>query len=95
MTTTMPGLPNQYSGQEDRSLIPGRGSMFFSLRHRAQTGSGAQPPSLGIKQPEREADHSPPYSAEVQNAWSCTSTPQFVFMAWCLVRHRENFTFLP
>jgi len=24
----------------------------------------------------------------------CTSTPQYVFMAWCLVKHRENFAFL-
>jgi hypothetical protein len=31
------------------------------------------------------ADHSPPFSAEVKNAWSCTSTPPFVFMAWCMV----------
>jgi len=39
----------------------------FSLRHRVQTGSGAQPPSyqidtgalsLGVKQPGREADYS-------------------------------------
>jgi hypothetical protein len=21
--------------------------------------------------------------------------PQYVFMAWCLVKHRHNFTFLP
>jgi hypothetical protein len=40
-----------------------------------------------------EADHSPPSSAEVKNAWSYTSTPQYVFMAWCLVKHRDNFTF--
>jgi hypothetical protein len=31
--------------------------------------------SLGVKQPGREADHSPPSSAEVKNAWSYTSTP--------------------
>jgi hypothetical protein len=28
-----------------------------------------------------------------KNAWSYTSTPQYVFMAWCLVKHRDNFTF--
>jgi len=27
------------------------------------------------KQPGREADHSPPSSAEVKDAWSYTSTP--------------------
>jgi hypothetical protein len=32
-----------------------------------------------------ETDHSPPSNAEVKNAWSYTSTPQYVFLAWCLV----------
>jgi hypothetical protein len=31
--------------------------------------------SLGVKRPGREADHSPPSSAEVKNAWNYTSTP--------------------
>jgi hypothetical protein len=31
--------------------------------------------SLGVKLPEREADHSPPSSAEVKIAWGHTSTP--------------------
>jgi hypothetical protein len=48
--------------------------------------------SLGVKRPGREADHSLPSSAEVKNAWSYTSTPPYVFMAWCLVKHRDNFT---
>jgi hypothetical protein len=42
--------------------------------------------SLGVKRPVREADHSPLSSAEVKNAWSHTSTPQYVFMAWCSVK---------
>jgi hypothetical protein len=37
-----------------------------------------------------EADHSPPSSAELKNAWSYTSTPQYVFIAWCLVKHRST-----
>jgi hypothetical protein len=49
--------------------------------------------SLGVKWLGREADYSPPSSAEVKNAWSCTSTPQYVFMVWCLVKCRDNFTF--
>jgi hypothetical protein len=28
-----------------------------------------------------------------KNAWSYTSTPQYAFRAWCLVKHRDNFTF--
>jgi hypothetical protein len=49
--------------------------------------------SLEVKQPGREADHSPPSSAKVKNAWSYTPLPQYVFMAWCLVKHRDKFTF--
>jgi hypothetical protein len=45
-----------------------------------------------IKRPGREADHSPPSSAEVKNAWSYASThPTNVFMAQCLVKNRGNF----
>jgi len=29
-----------------------------------------------------------------KNAWSYTSTPQYIFKAWCLVKHRDNFTAL-
>jgi hypothetical protein len=34
----------------------------------------------------READHSPPYNAEVKNAWSYTSISLYVFVAWCLIK---------
>jgi hypothetical protein len=48
--------------------------IFHSLHHRVQNGSGTHPASypmgirgsLGVKQPGREADHSPPSSAEVK-----------------------------
>jgi hypothetical protein len=36
-------------------------------------GTGGSFP--GVKRPGREADHSPPSSAEVKNSWSYTSTP--------------------
>jgi hypothetical protein len=42
--------------------------------------------------PGRESDHSPPSSAQVKNEWSYTSTHQYVFMAWCLVKDRDNLT---
>jgi hypothetical protein len=41
-----------------------------------------------VKRPPREADHSPPPSSEVKNAWSYTSTPQYVLMASFLVKQR-------
>jgi hypothetical protein len=60
-----------------------KGAGNFSLHHRVQNGYGAHTASyamgtrgssLGVKRPGREADHSPPPSVEVNNAWSCTST---------------------
>jgi len=47
--------------------------------------------SVGLKWPGYETDRSPPSSAEVQNAWSIPSLPQYAFMAWCLVKHRDGF----
>jgi hypothetical protein len=58
--------------------------LFFSLRHRLRTGFGGHSAYctigtgaliLRLKRQGREADHSPPSSAEVKNAWSYTSTP--------------------
>jgi hypothetical protein len=37
----------------------------------------------GPVSPEREADHSPPSSADIKNAQSYASTPPYVFMALC------------
>jgi hypothetical protein len=76
------------------------GIFLFNAASRTVLGP-TQPPiqwvpgalSLGVKRPRREADHSSPSSAEVKNAWSYTFTPHYVFMAWCLVKHRDNFTF--
>jgi hypothetical protein len=48
--------------------------------------------SYWVKRPGREADHYLPTSAEVKNGWSYTSTPQYAFMTWYLVKHRDNFT---
>jgi hypothetical protein len=34
----------------------------------------------GVKRQGREADHSPPTSAEVKEMWIYTSTPPYTFM---------------
>jgi hypothetical protein len=68
----------------------GAGNFLFTTAFRTALGPN-QPPiqwvpgalSLGIKWPGREADHSPPSSAEVKNSWTYTSTPQYAFMVWC------------
>jgi hypothetical protein len=61
---------------------------FFSICHRVQFGSGAHPASFQwvpgaltprVEREGREADHSPPSSADVKNAWSYTSTPPVGF----------------
>jgi hypothetical protein len=85
---------------------------IFSLCVRVQTGSDyhavSQPMVIGgsfpggVKRPGREDDHPSPFSAEVKNEWSCNSTTQHVFFAWCLIiwygfmawylaEHRDNF----
>jgi hypothetical protein len=51
--------------------------------------------SLGVKRPGREAEHSPPSSAEVKNAWGYTSAPPYALMEWCLFKHRDNLTLPP
>jgi hypothetical protein len=45
----------------------------------------------GIKQPEREADHSPPSSAEIEIVWSYTCIPPYAIMTWCIIKYRVLF----
>jgi hypothetical protein len=62
---------------------PGRGWGFFFSPLHPETALGPTQPlirrvtgavSLGVKWPGREADHSPSSTAEVETAWSYTST---------------------
>jgi hypothetical protein len=46
-----------------------------------------------VKHLGSEADHSLPSSAEIRNVWCYTPTPHYVFLVWCLVKHRDSFTF--
>jgi hypothetical protein len=46
-----------------------------------------------VKQKGFEADPSPPTSAKFKKIWTYTSTPPYVFMEKCLVKHRDRFTF--
>jgi hypothetical protein len=77
-------------GLDDRGSFPGRGKDFF--RHRVQTGSGAHltsyPTDIGrwflgdTAAGEREADHSPPSSTEVKNAWNYNPIPPHVLQGY-------------
>jgi hypothetical protein len=71
-----------------RRSSPDRVKNFFL--HVVQTGSEAHLASCptgtgvlspGVKRQGREADHSPPASAEVKKMWIYTSTPPYAFMA--------------
>jgi hypothetical protein len=86
--------------------------LLFTTASRLALGS-TQPPiqwapaalTRQLKRSGREADDSPPSNGDVMNAWSYTSLPQYVLMAWCLlsngyifklrdfVKHRDSFTF--
>jgi hypothetical protein len=90
-----PGLRSRYSNwlrarrPSGRCSSPGRVKNFlFSTSSRPvlvptqpiiQWVSGALSP--GVKRPVREADHSPPASAEVKKMWIYTSTPPYAFIA--------------
>jgi hypothetical protein len=43
--------------------------------------------------PGREAGRSHPSGAEITSARGCTSTSPYVFLEWCIIKHRDNFTF--
>jgi hypothetical protein len=49
--------------------------------HPTSYKMGTGGPFPGVKRQGREADHSPPTSAEVKKMWIYTSTPPYVFMA--------------
>jgi hypothetical protein len=75
--------------RRSRSSSPGRVKNFlYSASSRPALGPTQPPikwvpraPSPGVKRQGREADHSPPTSAEVKEMLISTSTPPYVFMA--------------
>jgi hypothetical protein len=38
-----------------------------------------------------EAKHSLPPTTEIRNAWSYNSISPIIFVAWCLIEHRDKF----
>jgi hypothetical protein len=82
------------------------GARNFSLQHHVQTGFGAHPASspiqwvpgalsLGVKWPGREADHSPPSSAEVKECVEIyLHSPNRPSGRGTQLKHRDNFTFI-
>jgi hypothetical protein len=76
-------------------------NFHFSVSSRSALGS-TYPPiqwvpaalSSGVKRPGREADNSPPTSAEVKKTWTYTSTPTYAFMALCLISQAQKHLYL-
>jgi len=81
------------AGQPVFSSWKGQWWDFFCLCHYIQTASGAHPtsyPTGSGGSSGREADNSPPSGAGVKNAWSYTSTPQYMFTMWCLISNGND-----
>jgi hypothetical protein len=71
------------------SLCPCVGPNLGPTQPPVQCVPGALYP--GVERSGLEPDHSPASSVEVNNAWSYTSTPQYVCMALCLVKYSDNY----
>jgi hypothetical protein len=73
------------------TVFPSYHTFLGSAQALIQWLQGALAPE--VKRLRRKGDHSSPSSVEVKKAWSYNSTPPYVFMAWYLVKYRNNFTF--
>jgi hypothetical protein len=90
------GLRAGWSG----ARVPVRAGNFFSPPRPDRIRS---PPNLlsvsirdsflGVKAAEARSNHLPPSTAEVKNACSYTSTPQYALMSWCSVEKSTGTTF--
>jgi hypothetical protein len=69
----------------------------YSLAHTVHTGTEAQLYShimgTAVERPDREADQSPHSSTNVKNVGVIHPLPPYVFIEWCLIKHKDNFTF--
>jgi hypothetical protein len=81
-------------------FLVGAGIFLFALTSRSAWGSTQCPlqwvleaVSLGVKWLGHDGDHSHLSSAEIKNGWNYNSTPPYVFMVRCLIKHRAIFTF--
>jgi len=79
------------------------GAGNFSLRHHVQTGSGAHPAShpmgvggsfTGGKRPGVKLTSHLYLIPRLIRCGAIPPLPLYDFIAWCLVKHRDNFTFL-
>jgi hypothetical protein len=88
------------NGLGGRGLITGRGKRFFSSQRpdrlwgtRNFLSNGYRGSFLGGKAAGAWSWPLTSVSCRSQEWWSYTSTPQLVFMAWCLINNRGTFAF--
>jgi hypothetical protein len=87
---------------DDMASYHGRWHSSIFLFSTASRGVAWGPPSFlhnGYRRalarlPACEADRSPVLNDEVKNSRNYTSSPTYVFMAWCLTNQSDVFTFL-
>jgi len=82
---------------DDPCSISGK-DRVFSLRHHVQTGSGTHPVITcgsfrGSIAAGARSYHLTPSSVEFNNEWSYASSVPYVFVAWRLIKHMDNFKF--
>jgi hypothetical protein len=92
------GIETGY-GRDCRISIRGRGKNFlFSVASKPSLEPTQSPIQWlpGVKRPWREADHSPPTTAEVTKMLIFTSAPPYVFITKCLINyaHGQIYPFL-
>jgi hypothetical protein len=76
-------------GLDGPCSIPDRGKRFFSTPQLSLPVSypmGAGDLSPGVKRQEREADYSPPSSADVKNGGAIPLLPPYFLMSLCLIK---------
>jgi hypothetical protein len=61
--------------------------------HPASYPMGTEGPFPGGKRQGREADHSPPASAEVKKMWIYTTTPPYAFITYCLNSYAQVYLY--
>jgi hypothetical protein len=61
--------------------VDGSIAVSSAILETSEDDQGTRSSFLGVKLPGREADHSPPTSAEVKKMWIYTSIPPYAFMA--------------
>jgi hypothetical protein len=75
-------LVRNVKGRDNSEDLGVDGRIIVDCPNRLRGRPNFQDLSLGFKRPGCKADHSPPSSGG-QECVELTSTPQYVFMAWC------------